>query len=263
MARVARRWGWWFEVEAWMRKFRAYAFSALMYAVGQPLLYMIAMGIGLGTLVQSGAGQVDGVEYLVFVAPAILVSTTVMSTSGELTFPVFGGFKWERLYYGPAATAMTPGQIAFGHFFGVMIRFTAQCAVFWLIMLAFGATSSPASILVIPIGVLTAAAFGAPLQAYTSTLENEGFQFSFIQRFIVMPMFLFSGTFFPLSVLPIYLQWIGWISPVWHGTQLARVASYGADVAPWLMVVHVVVLVTLMLLGLAWARRGYTRRLGA
>ncbi|MGC5616939.1 ABC transporter permease [Georgenia sp. Z1491] len=263
MAAAARRWGWWYQTEAWLRSFRYYAFSALMYAVGQPLVYMIAMGIGLGTLVGQGAGTVDGVDYLTFVAPAILVSTAVMSVTGEMTYPVMTGFKWQRLYHAPAATAMSPGHIAHGHFVGVMLRFAAQCLVFWLIMLAFGATSSPASVLLVPIGVLAAAAFGAPVQAYASTLEDEGFQFSAIQRFVVMPMFLFAGTFFPLTVMPVYLQWIGWLSPVWHGSQLARVVSYGADVAPWLIAAHVAFLVACTALGLVWSRRSYTRRLSS
>lgn len=263
MAAAARRWGWWYEVEAWFRGFRYYAFSALMYAVGQPLVYMVAMGIGLGTLVGQGAGTVDGVDYLTFVGPAILVSTVVMSVTGEMTYPVMGGFKWQRLYYAPAATALGPGQIAHGHFLGVMLRFAAQCLVFWLIMLAFGATTSPASVLLVPVGVLAAAAFGAPVQAYASTLEDEGFQFSAIQRFVVMPMFLFAGTFFPLSVMPVYLQWIGWISPVWHGSQLARVVSYGADVAGWLIAVHIVFLVACTVTGLVWSKRSYTRRLSS
>ena len=67
-------------------------------------------------------------------------------------------------------------------------------------------------------------------------------------RFIVMPLFLFSGTFFPLDTLPLGVRWIGWISPIWHGTELGRVVSYGYEEAPWLTVVHVV-----FLLGLAAA----------
>ncbi len=265
MAARARRWGWWFYVEYWLRTAKAWFQSILVYMVGEPLLYLIALGVGLGTLVDSGVGTVDGVPYLVFVAPALLISTVVMSTGGELTYPVMAGFKWDRLYYGPHATPVTPAQIATGQFVGVMIRFVLQAAIFWAIMLAFGAAPRGALIssLVIPIAVLTAAAFGAPLQAYASTLRDEGYQFAFIQRFVIMPMFLFAGTFFPLSSMPVYLHWIGWISPVWHGTQLARQVSYGAVEPAWLTVVHVLVLVVAALLGMRWARHSYTRRLGA
>lgn len=260
----ARRWGWWYYAEAYLRAMRAYAVPILFYAVGQPLLYLVAMGVGLASLVSGGVGAVDGVDYLTFVAPALLVSTVVMSVSGEMTYPVMSGFKWNRLYYGPAASPISPGQITLGHATAVAIRFVVQSAIFWLVMQAFGASPQVLmSLLLIPIGVLAAMAFGAPLQAYAATVKDEGFQFAFVQRFVVMPMFLFAGTFFPLSVMPVYLQWIGWISPIWHGTQLARVVSYGAEVAPWLVVLHVVVLVACVVGGLLAGMRIYDRRLRA
>jgi len=261
-ARV-QKWGSWFYAETRLRSMRAYAISILITAVGEPALYLAAMGIGLGTLVDAQNGDVDGVPYLAFVAPALLVAALVMSVSTEMTFPVMDGFKWGRNYYGPAATAITPQQIANGHFIAVMLRFVAQGSIFWLVMVAFGAVDVGWSALIIPIGVLSAAAFGAPLQAYAATLTQEGFQFAFIERFIVMPMFLFAGTFFPLTAMPGYLQWIGWISPVWHGSQLARVAAYGADEPLWLLVVHVAFLLSLTVLGLRWAHRVYAARLGA
>ncbi|WP_256841721.1 ABC transporter permease [Ornithinimicrobium cryptoxanthini] len=265
LAARSRRWGWWYFVEYWLRTARAWFVSILVYMVGKPLLYLVALGLGLGALVDSGVGTVDGVSYLVFVAPALLISTVVMSTGGELTYPVMAGFKWDRLYYGPAATPVTPAQIAVGQFLGVMIRFTLQAAIFWAMLLAFGAAPRgwAISLLTIPIAVLTAAAFGAPLQAYAASLTDEGYQFAFVQRFVIMPMFLFAGTFFPLSSMPGYLHWIGWVSPVWHGTQLSRQVTYGAVEPAWLTVVHIAFLVVLTALGLVWARRNYTVRLGS
>ncbi len=242
---------------------RAYGISVLVTAVLEPVLYLVAMGIGLGALVDAQNGDVDGVPYLVFVAPALLVASVVMSVGAEMSYPVMDGFKWGRNYFAPAATAITPRQVANGHFMAVMLRFLAQASVFWLVMLAFGAVDLGWSLLIIPIGVLSAAAFGAPMQAYAATLTEEGFQFAFIERFIAMPMFLFAGTFFPLAAMPVYLQWVGWISPVWHGTQLARVAAYGTDVSAWLLGVHVLFLCSLTVLGLRWAHRVYTARLGA
>lgn len=263
MAGRARRWGWWFFVESWLLGSKAWAVSILLYMVVMPLLYLVALGLGLGNLVDSGAGSVDGVPYLVFVGPALLVSTVVMSVGGELTYPVMAGFKWQRLYYGPHATPVTPEQIAVGQLIGVMIRFVVQAAIFWALLLLFDAAQSGWSWLVIPIAVLTAAAFGAPLQAYAATLEDEGYQFAFVQRFVIMPMFLFAGTFFPLSVMPLALQWIGWVSPVWHGTQLARQATYGAAEPLWLTLTHVAVLVAMAVAGVLVARRVYARRMGS
>lgn len=264
-AERARRWGWWYYVEYWLRTARAWFASIVVYMVGEPLLYLVALGLGLGTLVDSGVGTVDGVSYLVFVAPALMVSTVVMSTGSELTYPVMAGFKWERLYYGPHATPVSPAQIATGHFTGVLLRFTLQAAIFWVFLVLFDAVPRgwAFSLLTIPVAVLTAAAFGAPLQAYAARLTDEGYQFAFIQRFVIMPMFLFAGTFFPLASMPGYLHWIGWISPVWHGTQLARQVTYGASEPGWLTVVHVVVLVSMTVAGVLWARRTYTARMGS
>ncbi len=254
-------WGSWYYALNRLRGMRSYVTSILLSAIAEPLLYMTAMGIGLGALVDAQNGDVDGVPYLLFVAPALLVASLVSSVGSEMSYPVMDGFKWGRNYYAPAATAITPAQIANGHFIAVMLRFAAQATGFWLVMLAFGAISIDWSVLVIPIGVLSAAAFGAPLQAYAATLEDEGFQFAFIERFIVMPMFLFAGTFFPLGAMPIYLQWVGWISPVWHGTQLARITAYGAVEPAWLIAVHLLFLIGCTVLGLRWAHAVYTRRL--
>lgn len=265
LAARSRRWGWWYFVEYWLRTARAWALSIVGYMIGEPLLYLIALGMGLGSLVDDGVGTVDGVSYLVFVAPALLVSTVVMSTGAELTYPVMAGFKWNRLYYGPHATPLTPAQIATGQFAGVMLRFLVQAVIFWAFLVAFGAVPNGwlTSLWVIPIAVLSAAAFGAPLQAYAATLTDEGYQFAFIQRFLIMPMFLFAGTFFPLESMPGYLHWIGWISPVWHGTELARLVTYGAAEPAWLTVVHLLVLCGMSIAGLAWGRRVYTTRLGS
>ncbi len=262
LARRARRWGWWFYVEGWLRGSKAWAVSLLVYMVLMPLFYLAALGLGLGNLVDSGAGSVDGVPYLVFVGPALLVNTVVMSVGGELTYPVMAGFKWQRLYYGPHATPLTPEQIAVGQLAGVLLRFVVQAAIFLGFLLAFDSAPSGWAWLSVPVAVLTAAAFGAPLQAFAASLEDEGYQFAFVQRFVIMPMFLFAGTFFPLSVMPVWLQWIGWVSPVWHGTQLARQATYGAVEPLWLTVTHIAVLVAMTGLGVALGRRIYARRLG-
>ena len=101
----------------------------------------------------------------------------------------------------------------------------------------------------------------ACLLAFAATQTDEGFQFTLVQRFIVIPMFLFAGTFFPLSVMPVYLQWIGWISPMWHGTQLARVVGFGMANPVWLTALHVLVLLVATLAGIWAAARQFTRRL--
>ena len=114
----------------------------------------------------------------------------------------------------------------------------------------------------IPAGLLGGLAFGAVLMGYTSTLEEDTGQLAMVMRFVVLPMTLFSRHLLPAATFPVCLQWIGWISPLWHGTELARVFSYGYEEPIWLTVVHVVYLVVLVVIGWAWARRIAVRRLG-
>ncbi|WP_229232112.1 ABC transporter permease [Sinomonas cyclohexanicum] len=185
-----------------------------------------------------------------------------MTSANEMMFPVMDGFKWRRTYYGPHVTPLVPGQLAAGHLMAVGARLLVQSLVFFLIMLVFGAAPGPWAWMLVPLGVLAGMAFGAPLMAYSAHIEKENFQFSMIQRFIVMPLFLFSGTFYPLETMPVGMQWIGWISPLWHGNQLGRIVSYGLEEPAWLVAVHVLYLVALGMVGIWWARRNYTKRMG-
>lgn len=258
LARRTRRWGWAHYVTYRLTAERPFLLTFLLTALGNPVLYLGAMGLGLGALIGEPVG---GVDYLVFVAPGLLVSTVVTMAANWGTWPIMSGFKWEKFYFAASATALTPGQIAAGEAAGVVVRSGSQALAFWLIALPFGAWLAGTAWLAVPITVLAALASFTPLMAWAATLTDEGLQFNLLNRFVVMPMFLFAGTFFPLESMPLYLQWIGWISPIWHGTQLARIATYGLANPPLLTVVHVAFLVALAVGGLLVARRTYAGRL--
>ena len=258
LAKRTRRWGWVQYSSYRHAAERPFLGSSLAVALGNPILYLAAMGLGLGSIVRQ---DVDGVGYLWFVAPGLLVSTVVSTGAQFGTWPIFGGFKWQMTYLAAQATPLEPRQMAQGETLAIGVRLMIQALLFWLLGFLFGAWPGGASLLSVPIATLAGLAMFTPLMAYAATLEEEGLQFNFVQRLIVMPMFLFAGTFFPLSVMPVYLQWIGWISPMWHGTQLARIVSYGLSVPPWLVAVHVVFLVTCFVGGLWLAGRTFTRRL--
>ncbi len=260
-AEKVRRFGWWYQAEWRLLGMKAYWTSVVGSAVITPALYVLAMGVGLGSLVDASAGGIDGVPYLTFVAPGLLVSTVVMSAVNELSFPVMLGFKWGRLYYARGTTAASSLQVAVGELVAVGLRLALEAALFWVILVMFGATDPTWSWLMIPVATLAGLAFGAPVMAYAATLEEEGFQFAMIQRFIVMPMFLFAGTFYPLASMPVYLQWIGWISPMWHGTQLARALSFGMPLPTWLVLVHVGFLLVLLAVAATLAVRNFVARL--
>lgn len=259
----ARRWGWLLFAEHMFRQLRVYLVSVLFYDIGALLLYLLTMGFVLGGLVDANTESVDGVSYLMFVAPAIVVSGAVQTSVGELTYPVMGGFKWQRYYLGAGASPISPAQIALGHQLSVVLRNLVQSSIALAFLWLFGALASPWSWVLVPVSVLAGMSFGAPVQAYSATLKDEGFQFAAIQRFVVMPMFLFAGTFFPLTNMPIYLQWIGWLSPIWHGSELARALTYGHAVPGPMVAAHLAFLGLTAALGLLASRRIYRGRLGS
>jgi lipooligosaccharide transport system permease protein len=262
-AAKARRWGAFYYAEQVLRVLWGYGFSILMYSVGQPVAYLFAMGVGLATLVDAdGAAAFGGVSYLAFIAPALLVSAGVMTAANEFTFPVMGGFKWRRTYYGPHASPLTPEQIAAGHIIAVTVRLLLQSAIYFAAVALFGASPGGWGWACILVATLAGLSFGLPLMAYSASITEDKGQFALVMRFIVMPLFLFSGTFFPLDTLPLGVRWIGWISPIWHGTELGRVFTYGYQEPPLLTVVHVVVLLALAVLGWILTKRQFVKRMG-
>lgn len=260
LAARTRRWGW--LQYAGYRQVAEMPFlaTALAVAFGNPLLYLAAMGLGLGSIVQ---GDVDGVRYLTFVAPGLLAATVVTTAAQYGTWPIFGGFKWQKNYLAAYSTPMEPGQMALGETLAIGVRLGVQAACFLLVASLFGAWPSASVLLALPAVALAALAMFTPLMAYSATIENEGLQFNFVQRIIVMPMFLFAGTFFELSSMPWFLQPIGWISPIWHGTELARWAAYSSDLSWARAALHVGFLGALALIGLLVARRIFERRLNS
>ncbi|TQJ35722.1 ABC transporter permease [Arthrobacter sp. SLBN-122] len=261
-AAKARRWGAFYYAEQVLRVMKGYTWSILMYSVGQPVAYLFAMGVGLATLVDTGNSAFSGVSYLVFIAPALLVSAAVMTAANEFTFPVMAGFKWRRTYFGPHASPLTPGQIAAGHIMAVTLRLVLQSALYFAAVALFGASPSGWGWAGILVATLTGLAFGLPLMAYSASITEDKGQFALVMRFIVMPLFLFSGTFFPLDNLPPAVRWVGWVSPIWHGTELGRVLGFGYGEPPLLTVLHVAVLAAMAAIGWVLTRRRFALRMG-
>lgn len=261
-----RRYGSVYVAETRLRVMRGYLQTMIATGIGTPLLYLYALGVGLATLVGTNMGSGSNpVGYLVFVAPALLCSAALTTATEEFSYPIMLGFKWNPTFFAMNAAPMQGGQIINGVTFAVIIRLIAQSIVYYLFMLLFGAIPGPFGWLTIVVAVLTGMALGAMLMAYAVHLKEDKGQFNYIMRFGVIPLTLFSGTFFPLSALPTWLHWIGWISPLWHGTELSRVLSYPSNnpyVEPtWLTAVHVAYLVLLIVVGWSLARRLAVKRL--
>lgn len=250
LAARSRRFGAWYVVEHKLRAVRAFFWTMLATAFGTPFLYLFTFGIGLATLVVDRAGGefIDGVGYLQFIAPALVINAAVLVAAEEYMFGMVMGFKWNMIFIGMNAAPLSGRQIIDGMLLYVAIRATVTASIYYGAVVLFGGAVSPWSLLVVPIAVLTGLAF-SPVAAWSATLYEDRGQFNIVNRLIIMPLTLFSGTVFPLTQLPIFLQWIGWISPIWHGSELARQFSYGPTEPLWLSVIHVLFLVALSVVG--------------
>ena len=257
-ARRSRRWGSLYVAEHKILVMGAYFQTLVVTILGNPLLYLFGLGVGLANLINAPIG---GASYLQFVAPALLASAAVTVSANEFTYPVIASFKWNAIYFGMNAAPISPAQIVNGTVLAVLVRMIPTVGVYFVFMIFFGAVPSALGVLSILTAVLTGLAVGLIIMAAMSRVEDDRGQPALIQRFGIMPMFLFSGTFFPITRLPISLQWIGWISPLWHGTQLGRDLSYGMSEPVWLVVVHVAYLLVLVVLGWRLTVRTFVRRL--
>ena len=230
-------------VLTYRRTFRASAFTSFL----TPLLFLTAMGIGLGGYVdRSGGAALGGLTYLQFLAPGLLAATVMQSAAFEATFPIIGGLNWQRTFHAMYATPLSPRDIALGNLAWMAIRLAMIASVFTLILVVLGAAHSPLVVLGIPVAVLTGMAFAAPIAAFSATQRTPN-RFNVIFRFGITPLFLFSGTFFPIESLPAALQPIAWVSPLWHGVDLTRGIVLGTiDQHPAVMLAHVVVLATIV-----------------
>lgn len=216
----------------------------------QPALFLLAMGVGLGSYVdRANSSSMGGVSYLEFLAPALLASSVMQTSVFESTFPVLGGFHWVRRYLAMYATPLTPYAIAFGQLAWTATRATLVGAIFALVAVLFGAAPPVGIALAVPVGTLTGLAFAAPIAAFMST-QRDTSAFSNIWRFGITPLFLFSGTFFPIEQLPEQVRWVAWLLPLWHGVAVCRALALGTfiDQLP-LMLLHLAILGTVAVVG--------------
>jgi lipooligosaccharide transport system permease protein len=245
--------------EFWLSFYRRTWRGSVATSIVNPVFYLGALGIGLGTLVNKSSTTPGGVEYLAFVAPGVLAATAMQVASNEASWPVLGSIRWTRIYYAMLATPLQIRDIVFGHQAWMITRVVSSCGVYLVVIAAFGGIQSPLGILALPVCLLVGLAFSAPMAAYAATAENDG-AFVVVNRFLIIPMFLFSGTFFPVTQLPTALEWLAYATPLWHGVDLCRSLTLGTVHWP-LALVHVVYLSAWGVVGLVCALHTYRRRL--
>jgi lipooligosaccharide transport system permease protein len=241
---------------SYRKTFRSSIFSSFV----SPVLFLTAMGIGLGGYVSNSAA-LDGVSYLVFLAPGLLAATAMQSASFEATFPIMSGLVWNKVFHAMYATPISPRDIALGNLAWIAARLTLITSIFTLVIVVFGAAESPLIVFAIPAAVLTGMAFAGPIAAFSATQSTPN-KFSAIFRFGITPLFLFSGTFFPISSLPAALQALAWLTPLFHGVALTRGLSLGTLMdEPVAAAIHVIYLTTLAVIGTWLTIRNVRRRL--
>lgn len=261
----ARRNAWMHVAEARLRNMMKWWGSIAAFGLGNPVLYLFSVGIGIGALVDAngGSSQLGGVNYLTFLAPALLASAAIQAFQDETSFPVMEGFLWDKNFFAMNSTPITARDIVNGVLASAMVRTLFTVAIYEGVLLAFGAITFDVVIPMFFSALLAGTAFGSVMMAATTFVkEDDGF-FAIVGRFIIAPMMMFSGTFYPLESMPIYLQWVGWISPLWHGTDLGRTISYGAPQSPLVTAFHFIYLAVWLFIGLSLAYRQTAKRLAA
>lgn len=257
--RKPARWGSFYVALARGRESFKWWLPMVAYGVGHPVLYLMSIGIGLGSLVSKNLGLVDGVQYLTFLAPALLMASALQVAVDETSFVVLQGFSWEKSFHAMNQTAIGGRQIANGLMLYAMFRVLANSMVYAIILVFFGALSWMAVPGMLALSLLLGAIWGYVFLAFSSHIKEEGDMLVLAMRFVVAPMFMFSGTFYELKNLPALVQDLAWASPLWHGTELARSLSYGSP-DPFTLW-HYLVLIAYGALGAAFAYPQFMKRL--
>jgi lipooligosaccharide transport system permease protein len=248
-------------IDYWLIAYRRTWKGSAISSFVTPLLYVLAMGVLLGGFIEGDPDQLEGAtSYLAFVAPGMVAAQAMTTVFGEVTYPVMGMIKWNRSYFGMIASPLTVAQVILAHLGFVIFRVATTCAVFLLVMSPFGVFESVPGVLgAFLVQLLIGAAFATPIYAFTAGLKDES-AFALVFRLGMIPMFLFSGAFFPISNLSGWMEALARVTPLWHGVDLTRMLTLGQ--VDWLLALgHVAYLAVLALAGWFWAVHRLTRRM--
>jgi lipooligosaccharide transport system permease protein len=233
---------------------RAYATSLVV-----PFLFLAAMGLGLGSLVDRRGGSVQGVSYLVFIAPGLMAASAMQAGAAEGAWPIMGKIRWNRIYHSMLASPLSIDDLLLGELATMALRLLVTSGVFFVAMLVFGTVRSGWGVLAWPSAALTGLAFATPVTALSAVLRNDS-GYSLLFRLGIVPLFLLGGAFFPIDRLPGAVQVVAWVTPLYHGVALARGLTMGGLQLP-VAAVHVAVQLLYVIAGLLIARYTFRRQL--
>jgi lipooligosaccharide transport system permease protein len=236
--------------------------ASVIWLIVQPALMLAAMGIGLGGLIDRGAGsgRLGGLDYLEFIAPGLLAAWTVMGGVGDSLWPVLGGVKWQGHYRSMVTTELRAWHVYAAQVAWVAVRSVISSTAFLVVAAALGAVPSWWGVLT----PLVAGIVGATCAAITSIWSigrDSDLSFAVIMRLGAIPLFLFSGTFFPASQLPAGVRPLVWLSPLWHAVEVCRSLTTGSP--GWSDLGHLALLVAAIAVAAPFGARAFERRLTA
>jgi lipooligosaccharide transport system permease protein len=247
----------------WIRNWLVYKriwYRSLFFGFLQPLMFLAAMGIGVGGLLNATNPHAFGsAGFIGFLGPGLMGATAMQTATFESTYPIMNKIMWGRNYEAMLSTPLNTRNILFGELGWIGFRLGTVSTVFLSVLAIFGVTKSPLALLAIPVVMLIGAGFSSWLIAFAATQRND-IGFSWVFRFVINPLFLFSGTFFPLTQFPTVVQVIAWFTPLFHGVELLRgliLANLDLIAAPW----HVAYLLAFAGIGTLLADRSLARRL--
>lgn len=243
------------EIRVFSKLWRGSIFSTFL----SPVLFLLAMGVGVGGMVDESSGGVNGLDYLAFIVPGIMAASAMQTAAGDSLWGVMAGMKWMRFFHGMVATPLRPADVYGGKVVWTGMRIAMSSSVFLAIATLFGGVLSPLGVLAIPATVLTAVAFSSVISAWSATQEVDK-NFPIVFRLGIIPLFLFSGTFFPVEQLPEAFQPLSRLSPLYYGVELCRMFTTGEP--RWTdALINVAVLLVIVVVGWRWGTRSWTRRL--
>jgi len=235
--------------------------SSVISSFVAPLLYVLAMGVLLGGFVHVAPSRLEGAtSYLAFIVPGLIAAQAMQTAVSETTYPVMGAIKWHKSFWAQIASPLEVRDLADAMLMFTLFRVASTCGVYFLVMAPFGVFATWwGPVLAWLATVLVGMAFATWTFAFSAFVDGPD-SFGLIYRLGLVPLFLFSGAFFPISNLGGALVWVARVTPLWHGVNLTRMLCLDHVVASTALV-NVVVLVVVLVGGWVLAVRALERRM--
>jgi lipooligosaccharide transport system permease protein len=237
--------------------------GSVVTSFASPLFYVLAMGVLLGKFVHVGPSRLEGAPtYLAFIVPGLIAAQAMQTAMSETTYPVMSALKWQKTFYAKLATPLEARDLANSMLAFTLFRIGSTCGVYFLVMLPFGVFASWwGPLLAWLVTMATGMAFATWTFAFSAHIRSEA-SFGLVFRLGLIPLFLFSGSFFPIGNLGPVLGVVARLTPLWHGVNLTRMLCLdkvdGSTAA-----INAVVLVVVLGFGWLVALRTLERRLAS